>query len=317
MMTPFTARDGENLALYEWPLDDAIGPHVGPGGFASKPPVLVRGMVLIVHGLGEHALRYEHVAAILMRWGYAVRAFDLRGHGRSGGERGQVPTESALLDDLAEIVEDTRLRCLRLGTEQAAAFQSHRKLPLILLGHSLGGLLASRLVSLDLHPVEGLVLCSPALDAGFRTWQKWLLDTLPRIVPDLVINSGLDTRYLSRDPAVVARYLADDRVHARISLRLARFIVSAGRATLAAAAHWRTPTLLMYAGADRLVSPLGSATFANRAANSAHVKAGTVTVRCFGEHYHELFNEQESPLVFSQLGEWLGDKFDFPRPSAQ
>lgn len=324
MMMPFTARDGENLALYEWPLDDASRLNASTDPYGSNNPGQVRGMVLIVHGLGEHALRYDHVAAALMRWGFVVRAFDLRGHGRSGGERGQVPTESALLDDLAEIVEDARLRCQRLSAAQASnpndpALHAPPRppLPLILLGHSLGGLLASRLVSLNLHPVDGLVLSSPALDAGFSAWQKLLLAVLPRLVPDLVISNGLDTRYLSRDPAVVARYRADQLVHARISLRLGKFIVSASQATLRAAAHWRTPTLLMYAGADRLVSPAGSATFANRAANSPHVKAGTVTARCFGEHYHELFNEPESPIVFSQLGKWLDENFDFYRPPAQ
>ena len=326
MMTPFTARDGENLALYEWPLDDASQLSTSTGPDSSDNPGRIRGMVLIVHGLGEHALRYDHVAEALMHWGFVVRAFDLRGHGRSDGERGQVPTESALLDDLAEIVEDARLRCQRLSAAQAASPDEpvlHTSappgppLPLILLGHSLGGLLASRFVSLNLSPVDGLVLSSPALDAGFSAWQKLLLAVLPRLVPDLVVSNGLDTRYLSRDPAVVARYRADELVHSRISLRLGQFIVSASQATIDAAAHWYTPTLLMYAGADRLVSPAGSATFANRAATSPHVKAGTVTVRCFGEHYHELFNEPESPLVFSQLGAWLDEKFDLHRPPAQ
>ncbi len=334
MMTPFTARDGENLALYEWPLDDAstlsATRHGGDRDSASGSPDRVRGMVLIVHGLGEHALRYEHVAAALMRWGFVVRAFDLRGHGRSGGERGQVPTESALLDDLAEIVEDAVLRCQRLGAAQArsagadqaeepghAAAAPRFKVPLILLGHSLGGLLASRIVSMNLFPVDGLVLSSPALDAGFSRWQKLLLAVLPKLLPDLVINNGLDARYLSRDPAVVARYRADDLVHTRISLRLGQFIVNASQATMAAAAHWHTPTLLMYAGADRLVSPAGSATFANRAATSPHVKPGTVTVRCFGEHYHELFNELESAAVFSELGSWLDVKFKANQSSAQ
>jgi alpha-beta hydrolase superfamily lysophospholipase len=330
MMSPFTARDGENLALYEWPLD-----HANPLGDSKDPlrhdnPGGLRGMVLIVHGLGEHALRYDHVATTLMRWGFAVRAFDLRGHGRSGGERGQIATDSALLDDLAEIVEDTRRRCLRLSAVQAAADEAtlpnasagatappRRPLPLILLGHSLGGLLASRLVSLNLAAVEGLVLSSPALDPGFSAWQKLLLRVLPGLLPNLLVNNGLDPRYLSHDPAVVARYRADDLVHARISLRLAQFIASASQAVVAAAAHWRTPTLLMYAGADRLVNPAGSATFANLAATSPHVKPGTVTAHCFGEHYHELFNELQSPLVFSQLSAWLDEKFASNKPVAQ
>ena len=76
LLTPFTARDGENLALYEWHTD-TWDPE---SGYPDLPP---RGMVLIVHGLGEHAERYTHVADQLLEWGFAVRAYDQRGHGRS------------------------------------------------------------------------------------------------------------------------------------------------------------------------------------------------------------------------------------------
>eukprot|EP01031_Cornospumella_fuschlensis_P048908 gene48908-59884_t len=105
ILEPFTARDGENIALYEWQPDSA---PLGLDGSSSGP----RAMVLIVHGLGEHAMRYDHVATQLMEWGFAVRSYDQRGHGESGGRRGAVPTEAALLYDLAEIVDDTRQRCL-------------------------------------------------------------------------------------------------------------------------------------------------------------------------------------------------------------
>ena len=306
MMAPFTARDGENLALYEWPLDNADDgyadsemPHANGG---------TRGLVLIVHGLGEHALRYDHVAAALMAWGFTVRAYDQRGHGRSGGARGVMPSDTALLDDLAEIARESRLRCQRLC--EAAAPETRRNgLPLILLGHSLGGLLAGHFVSRNPQAVDGLVLCSPALDAGFSLWQKLLLAVLPGLVPDMAFDNGLDARDLSRNPQVVARYQTDARVHKKISPRLARSIDRAGRETLAAAAHWLTPTLLMYGGADRIVKPAGSADFANRAAMSPHVKPGTVTARCFGEHYHELFNEDESEPVFLQLSRWLNENF--------
>lgn len=313
MMAPFTARDGENIALYQWPLDR--GDALESGYHPIDRPGSIRGMVLIVHGLGEHALRYSHVAARLMDWGFVVRAYDQRGHGRSGGARGMVPTETALLDDLADIVDDARMRCRRLGSSDAQ--QRGQRLPLVLLGHSLGGLLASRLVSLNPHAVDALVLSSPALDAGFRRWQKMMLAVLPKLAPDLVIGNGLRARDLSRDPSVVARYQADALVHSRISLRLAQFIVNAGRETLAAAAHWTTPTLLMYAGADRIVSPAGSAAFAERSAMSPHVQPATVTARCFGKHYHELFNEPEPELVFAQLGRWLDTRFKPKRLPAQ
>ncbi|MCY7371344.1 MAG: alpha/beta hydrolase [Polaromonas sp.] len=308
MMLPFTARDGENLALYEWPLGDADEASDLLQGHQARP---IRGLVLMVHGLGEHALLYQQVAAALMGWGFTVRAYDQRGHGRSGGAPGLVPTDNALLDDLAEIVGDARLRCRRQSEVDAdadAPKPRHERLPLILLGHSLGGLLAARFVALNPGAVDGLVLSSPAFDLGLGVWRKLLLALLPGLAPDLTIGNGLDPRDLCRDPQVVARYRADPLVHGKLSPRLARFMVQAGRDTLAAAPRWVTPTLLMYAGADRIVSPAGSDAFARSAALSPGVKPGTLTVRCFSGFHHELFNEPEADLVFSQLRQWLDEK---------
>ncbi len=200
-----------------------------------------------------------------MEWGFAVRAYDQRGHGESGGARGVLPQDSTLLDDLAEVVDDTRLRCMRLLRESAAPESA--QLPIVLLGHSLGGLVVSRFVSLGIRPVEGLVMSSPALDAGLGPLQKLLLAFMPKLAPNLCVGNGLDPNYLSHDPEVVRKYVADRQVHNRISPRLGKFIATAGPATIAAAARWRTPTLLMYAGADRLVDPAGSRAFAESAAN--------------------------------------------------
>lgn len=305
VLAPFTARDGENLALYEWPLD-AWASDVGHD---ALPP---RAVVLLVHGLGEHAGRYDHVGHQLLEWGFAVRAYDQRGHGESGGARGVLPYETALLDDLAEVVDDTRLRCRHLleagnlGERNPAA---PAQLPLILLGHSMGGLVVSRFVALGIRPVEGLVMSSPALDPGLNPLQKLLLAFMPKLAPDLCVGNGLDARYISHDEEVVKKYAADRQVHNRISPRLGKFIATAGPATVAAAARWRTPTLLMYAGADKLVNPAGSRAFAENAANSPAVTSGMVTARCFEGLYHEIFNEIEPEPVLDTLKAWLDARF--------
>ena len=273
-MLPFTASDGENLALHDWPL-----PEGSPR----------RGTVLLVHGLGEHAARYGHVARHLNAWGFAVRAYDQYGHGRSAGPRG---------DDLADLVDATRKR-MADGE------------PLVLLGHSLGGLVAARFVSLHLRPVDALVLSSPALDTGLSGFQKLLLATLPRLAPNLRVGNGLDVQALSHDPAVVAAYQADPLCHDRISARLGRFIADAGPATLARAAHWSVPTLLLWAGADRLVRPAGSAAFA------AAAPAALVQSQCVDGAFHEIFNEtpEWAAPVFAQMQRWLVQRF--PLPSAR
>jgi alpha-beta hydrolase superfamily lysophospholipase len=271
----FVAGDGDNLAIQDWPLDEG---HT------------LRGVVLLVHGLGEHAGRYDHVARRLNDWGFAVRGYDQHGHGESGGARGALPTETRLLDDLADIVESTRVRM-------------PRKTPLILLGHSLGGLVAARFVSLARHPVDGLVLSSPALDPGLTALQKILVAVLPKIAPSLRVGNGLDPAFLSHDPAVVAAYLADRNVHDRISARLARFIADAGPATVALAPKWQVPTLLLYAGADKLVNPAGSQAFA------ASAPKQVVSAHCFESLYHEIFNELDAEPVFAELKTWLDARF--------
>jgi len=274
--SPLTAHDGTNLVVVDWPL--------------SKAPV--RGVVLIVHGLGEHAWRYDALAGRLNGWGFAVRAYDQYGHGESMGQRGALPARDRLLQDLAEVVDESRARM-------------HASTPLIVLGHSLGGLVAARFAALRLRPLEGLVLSSPALDAGLSSVQRLLLAVLPRWAANLRMGNGLNPDYLSHDAQVVARYKADPLVHDRISARLAAFIAETGPQVIAAAARWTVPTLLMYAGADRLVDPAGSHAFARAA------PAAVVTARCFDTLYHEILNEAQPAReqVFAQLAAWLDARF--------
>ncbi|RYF37766.1 MAG: alpha/beta hydrolase, partial [Comamonadaceae bacterium] len=154
--------------------------------------------------------------------------------------------------------------------------------------------------------VDGLVMSSPALDPGLNAFQKLLLAILPSMAPNLRVNNGLKPEFISHDKQVVSRYLADPLVHAKISARLARFIAAAGPATVAAASIWNTPTLLMYAGADKLVNPAGSRAFAEAAARHS---PAVVTARCFDGLYHELFNELDAAPVFSTLKAWLDARF--------
>lgn len=275
-LSPLTARDGTNLVVIDWPLDK------GP----------VRGVVLIVHGLGEHAWRYDHVAQRLNSWGFAVRGYDQFGHGESMGVRGALPSTDRLLADLAEVIDESRARM-------------NESTPLIVFGHSMGGLVAARLVSLGARPVQALVMSSPALDAGLSLFQKLLLAVVPRFAPDLRLRNGLDPYFISHDPKIVSAYRADPMVHDRISARLALFIAESGPATIAAAPAWTVPTLLLYAGADKLVKPAGSRAFAQRAPKDV------VSAYCFEELYHEIFNELgvDRERVFDELKRWLDARF--------
>ena len=271
----FKLPDGETLAMADAPQTN---------GHA------LRGQIVLVHGLGEHMERYGHVIQHLNDWGFAVRSYDHYGHGKSSGKRGCLPSKNRLLDDLALVVDDARKH---MSTDT----------PLILLGHSMGGLVAARFVSLNIRPVDALVLSSPALGAKLKAIDKFLLTVLPFIAPNLAVANGLNANKISHDPEVVKAYLADPLVHNKISPRLGKWIMDNGAATLASASTWRVPTLLMYAGQDKLVDPAASHMF------TGLVPKTVLQSTCYENLYHEIFNEVDSSPVFAELEAWLKVKF--------
>jgi len=248
-----------------------------------------RGAVLVVHGLGEHAGRYDGLAHILNAWGFSVRSYDQYGHGESDGMRGGLPHPNRLLDDLADLVESTRVR--------------NPGVPLIVVGHSLGGLVAASFVARTLRAIDGLVLTSPALSMRLSPVQRMLMAIVPRIAPNLTVSNRLDPRFLSHDRRIVQQYLNDPRVHDRISGRLARFMEDEGSLVRARASSWNVPTLLMYAGDDRMVDPSGSEIFA------ASAPQRFLTARRFDGMYHEVLNEREAQPVYECLKSWLDARF--------
>lgn len=273
----FTPGNGARLAVRDWRL----------------PPGRARGMVLIVHGLGEHSGRHERLVSQLVDAGFAVRAYDQYGHGQSEGPRGGMDHDKRFTIDLAHVLNQTIS-----GMSQ--------DLPLILLGHSFGGLVAAHFVAEKRARIDALVLSSPALDPGLSKVQKAMVATLPRVVPNLRVKNGLPLKYLSHDPAVIAAYRADSLVHNRVSARLAQYIATAGPETIALAPQWTVPTLLMWAGQDRLVAPAGSIAF------GANAPKSLVQCREFGELYHELFNELQAGPVYEELLGWLDGRFPAP-----
>jgi alpha-beta hydrolase superfamily lysophospholipase len=274
IMSSLTTEDKDQLAIYDWPLPEAQ---------------TSRGTVLLVHGLGEHMGRYAHVAMHLNVWGFTVRGYDHYGHGLSTGLRGGLPTDDRLLEDLDKVVHKTR--------------QNMRENePFVLIGHSMGGGVVGRYISLHPSAVDTLVMSSPALDPGLNALQKFLLATLPKIAPHLRIGNGLNANFISHDPVAVAAYVADPLGHDRISARLAHVIATSGAATIQAASQWTTPTLLMYAGEDKLVNPTGSRAFAAAAPSC-------VTAHEFTKMFHEIFNETDQAQVFEVLKTWLDQQF--------
>ena len=262
------------ICLHHWP--------VPPGA----PPACAS--VLIVHGLGEHGGRYAALAADLNAWGLDVWAHDHHGHGRSAGARGALPTDNHYVADVIALLGQ-----LRLYLPQGR--------PLLLLGHSMGGLMAALAVAQHPEAVDGLILSSPALAVSLSGPQRLLLSVLPALLPNLRAGNGLDVNGISHDPATITAYLQDPLVHDRVSARLAACLARGGHEVLAAAAGWRVPTLLLVAGADRLVDPRGARQFA------AQAPAAVVTTHVFEALFHELFNEAppDRATVLQALQAWL------------
>ena len=279
-----TTEDGLKLHTRHWP--------------AAAP---ARGQVLIVHGLGEHIERYAHVAAALNAAGWDAHGWDHRGHGQSDGPRGDIPDPEALLRDTALMIDHVRSASLSVDA-------SHRPgARLVLLGHSMGGLIAARFVAEALlprpaawsRPLDGLVLSSPAFDAGLSGAQKLALALAENLAPGLAVGNGLTPEWISRDPAVVSAYASDPLVHDRITARLTRFIIDAGARVIADAPRWTLATLLMWAEEDRCVAPRGSEAFASAA--PSHV----VATRPWAALHHEIFNEPEKAEVIDAVTAWL------------
>jgi alpha-beta hydrolase superfamily lysophospholipase len=252
-----------------------------------------RGVIVIVHGLGEHSGRYLRTVEHFASEGWAVVTGDLRGHGRSpdapGGGRVFVRRFTDYFLDVDALV--------------AAARQRHPALPLFLLGHSMGGLITIGYVLRDSAGLAGAVISSPALDTHpeFRPplVLRLLVGLLSRLAPAKLFPSDLDTEALSRDPDVVRAYVEDPLVSRAVSARWYAEAMKTMKGVRAQAGALRLPMLLMQSGADRLVDPDAPARWA------ASAPPGLVEQVTWEGFYHEMFNEPGKDAVRARTLAWL------------
>ncbi len=236
--------------------------------------------VLVVHGIGEHSGRYDHVGRFLAERGHDVLAFDNRGHGQSGGRRGHVDHFRLFLDD----VEDHVLERRQLG------------LPVVLIGHSLGGLISATYVVEGRPAPDLLVLSAPALKAQVPGWQRRLAPVLARVWPTAFVPSGIDGAVLSRDPEVQRAYLSDPLRVAGSTARLGQQIFATMESTTADLARITLPTYVLHGSEDTLVPLAASQPLEGRP---------NVTYRRWEGLRHECLNEPDRGEVLGEMAAWL------------
>lgn len=230
-----TNRAGVDQLRRSW---NAVNPHAS---------------VLIVHGIAEHSGRYEHVGSTFAAAGYDARAIDLQGFGRSGGKRGHVDSFENYLDD----VEDNLAELRAAGT------------PVVLFGHSMGGLISFRYAVSGRPLPDVLLLSGPALGAEVPAWQRIAAPIMGRLAPKLFIKSEFDGALLSTDPDVGAAYEADPLRVAGATARLGRELFDSMRIANERLDKLSIPTLVMHGGDDGIVpkehtAPIGAQLTAER-----------------------------------------------------
>jgi len=268
----------------EHELKAADGTRIFVTDWRPEPTETVRGGIVVMHGLGEHCGRYAHVARFFNDLGLTVRTYDHRGHGRSGGPRGDVPNDESLLLDAKMVFDDF--------AQQIAGTP-------FLLGHSMGGLIAARFAVENRSPLRGLILSSPPLTIALKPAQKILFKILSAIAPGIALPNGLEQRYLSHDQKVVDAYAKDPLVHPKISARLLNFMLNSIEIVHSKAPVLNLPTLMVIAGDDHIVDASGSQSFYSL------LPVGVATIHVYPQLYHEIFNEVDAKPVFEDVRNWL------------
>ncbi len=261
--------DRKKLFLCEWKADEPS-----------------KGVVCLIHGLGEHCGRYTHVAAKLAEAGYSVIALDLPGHGKSQGKRGHIRSYKILQQDIGMLIGEAARR--------------YPNIPCYLYGHSLGGNLVLNYAFSNDPRLAGIISTSPWLKLAIRPKGLKMLigKILDKIWPSFTRSSGLKTKGLSHRPEVAEKYISDPYVHDKISVRLFNSASVHGLLAIKRASQCRLPILLMHGGSDPITSPKASRQFAENAGTCC-------TFKEWEGLYHELHNEYNGEEVIQYIIDWI------------
>jgi alpha-beta hydrolase superfamily lysophospholipase len=246
-----------------------------------------KAIIVLVHGYAEHSGRYQYFAKHCVARGYAVFALDHWGHGKSDGTPGFVPDFSVFRDGVDQLI--------------AQAKQDFPDLPVMLVGHSMGGLISASYLLAGQDKIAACVLSGPAIKAAEEPSGvlKAISGFLSRFFPKLGVLA-LDSNGVSRDPKVVADYLADPLVYnGKMGARLAAEMLGNMTSVQENAGQISLPMLLLHGGKDSLAGVEGSEFL------DQHISSSEKQLKIYPELFHEIFNEPEKDLVLNDMTDWL------------
>jgi len=248
------------------------------------------GVVVFIHGFTMHAGMFRHLSAALASAGLHVMAFDCRGHGRSEGRRGYVKDFADYEADLRAVVDRAR--------------ETWPGLPLAVIGHSQGGLIAIATALAAPLPVQALVLAAPWLGLAMKvpTVKRALAPVLRVLWPTLALANGIRVENVTRDAAMQERLTADPLIHHVATALWFHQAQLAQARVMARAATLRTPTFIAIPGDDRIASADATMAFAAAAGS-------IVQTRTYPETLHELFLEPEQEQITADIVSWLVPRF--------
>lgn len=259
----------------------------------QKPSGQPRATLLFVHGLAEHSGRYGHVLDWFSGAGYDCWAFDYRCHGKSPGLRVHVARFGEFVDDVA-----AAHRIVREAVPTG---------PLILVGHSQGGLLVLHYATKRPEGIDGLIVSSPFLamhpDSKPPAALQMVANIVSAFASRLMFSKVADPSYLSRTPGIAEAYVEDPLVSSTVSARWFTEAVRAQLETRGMATGLSVPALIMQSGGDRLVDPAATREWA------ANAPADLVEYVEWPGLFHEMFNEPEREQVFQKMELWLRERF--------
>lgn len=290
-MTPQSSRERQSSAQAPGALE---GTFPGAGGLRLfrrtwRPAGGPRAVLVNLHGLGDHSGLYPALAEFMTARGIVVHAPDLRGNGRSPGQRGYVRRWEDYREDLRALMALVR--------------QEERGLPTFLMGNSLGGLIALEYAAHYPRDLRGVIAVSPPLGRlGVPAPLLALGRFVSRMCPRLSLRTGMDLSGLARDPAVRETLLSDPLFHRRGTARLSTEVIAAMARVHAAAPAYPLPVLVLHGGADRMVPPDGSRAF------MARVGQPDREYREYPEAYHVLIADLDGERVLADIERWIGSR---------